>query len=126
MLVVSRFSVADADGAAFESDAADALAALAERPGFVRGRVSRAVDNPSAWLLVTEWEGVGAWRRALGGYDVKLRASPLMARSLDEPSTFEDLHLVDATGSASRGSDRAADADVVAVGEAAGPRVVPK
>ena len=124
MIVVSRFVVAEGDAATFEAEATDAVAALAERPGFVAGRVSRAVDDPTCWLLVTEWIGVGAWRRALGGYDVKLRASPLLARSLDEPSAFEDLRVVDAAGGTSRPSDRAPDAGTVAIGEAAGPPVV--
>jgi hypothetical protein len=123
MLVVSRFSVADEDAAEFEAQAADAVTALAERPGFVAGRVSRAVDDPSVWLLVTEWVGVGAWRRALGGYDVKLRASPLLARSLDEPSAFDDLLVVDRSGQSANTSDRAADASTVRVGEASRPSV---
>ena len=123
MLVVSRFAVPDVDATTFEAQAADALAALSERPGFVGGRVSRAVDDPGVWLLVTEWVGVGAWRRALGGYDVKLRASPLLARSLDEPSAFEDLLVVDESGQSRNASDRAADAGSVRVGEASGPSV---
>jgi hypothetical protein len=40
---------------------------------------------------VTEWESVGAYRRALSSYDVKLHATPLLARSLDEPSAYEVL-----------------------------------
>ncbi len=123
MLVVSRFAVGQDDAATFETQAADALAALSERPGFVGGRVARAVDDPAVWLLVTEWVGVGAWRRALGGYDVKLRASPLLARSIDEPSAFEDLLVVDETGQSRKTSDRAADAGSVRIGEASGPSV---
>jgi hypothetical protein len=123
VLVVSRFAVAGADAAAFETEAADALATLSERPGFVGGRVARAVDDPDVWLLVTEWVGVGAWRRALGGYDVKLRASPLLARSVDEPSAFEDLLVVDETGRSRNASDRAADAGSVRIGEASGPSI---
>ncbi|HVE98376.1 MAG TPA: antibiotic biosynthesis monooxygenase [Mycobacteriales bacterium] len=122
MLVITRFTVPEADGGAFRSQAADALAALAERPGFRRGRVGRAADDAGAWVLVTEWDGVGAWRRALGGYDVKLRASPLLARSHDEPTTYEDIVLVDGTGTTTAESDRAPDADSVSVGRAAGPR----
>lgn len=122
MLVVTRFTVPEAEGREFRTQAADALAALAERPGFRRGRVSRAVDDPTAWALVTEWEGVGAWRRALGGYEVKLRANPLLARSHDEPTTYEDIVLADATGMTTAESDRAPDAGSVGVGDAAGPR----
>ena len=104
MLVVTRFHVAPPDEAAFRVDAAAALRALAERPGWVGGRLGRAVDDGSVWLLLTEWASVGAYRRALGGYDVKLYATPLLARAIAEPSAYEVLDP-DATG------DRAPDAD---------------
>ena len=122
MVVVTRFTVAEADADEFRSRASAALAALAERPGFCRGRASRAVDDPTAWLLVTEWDSVGSWRRALGGYDVKMHATPLLARSHDEPTTYEDLLVVDPSGTTTSTSDRAPDADSVSVGSAAGPR----
>ena len=40
-------------------------------------------------MLTTQWEHVGAYRRALSAYDVKLGAVPLLSRALDEPSAFE-------------------------------------
>lgn len=90
MLVVTRF-VVDGDDADFRTRADTALAALAARPGYLRGRLGRAYDDPTRWTLVTEWESVGAYRRALSAYDVKLNATPLLAQSLDEPSAFEVL-----------------------------------
>ncbi len=123
MLVVSRFRIEDADPARFRAEVEGALAALAERPGFVRGRVARAVDDEALWLLVSEWEGVGVYRRALGGYDVKMRSTPVVARAVDEPSAFEDLLVLDGTGARSSESDRAVDAGTVRVGEAAGEAV---
>ena len=75
----------------FAARAQDALAALSVRPGFVRGSLGRSVDDEDAWLLVTEWENVGSYRRALGNYDVKLRATPLLGEALDVPSSFETL-----------------------------------
>ena len=89
MLVVSRFRVQEADGEAFRGDVERAHAALAERPGYVTGRVGRNLDDPTLWTLVTRWENVGAYRRALSSYDVKLHAVPLLSRALDEPSAFE-------------------------------------
>jgi hypothetical protein len=79
------------DGADFESRATTALAALAARPGYVRGTVGRSTDDPDAWILLTEWENVGSYRRALGGYEVKVHATPLMASALDLPGGFESL-----------------------------------
>ena len=121
LLVVTRFRVPAADEADFRVRARAAVAALAERPGWIGGRIARAVDDPELWLLETEWDSVGSWRRALGGFDVKMHATPLLAQSVDEPTAYEVLF--DATGGrvVERRSDRAADASTVAVGEAAGP-----
>lgn len=91
MQVVSRFDVPEAGAETFLEQARAALAAFAARPGYVRGRVGRAADDPTAWVLTTEWEGVGAYRRSLSAYDVKVEAAPLLAQGRDEPSAFEVL-----------------------------------
>jgi quinol monooxygenase YgiN len=91
VLVTNRFVVDDDVAATFTERAHAALAALAARPGYLRGELVRALDDPRHWCLVTEWESVGAYRRALGGFDVKVSATPLLAESLDEPSAYETL-----------------------------------
>ena len=109
MLVVNRF-VVDGDDADFRTRAGTALAALAARPGYLRGRLGRAYDDPTAWTLVTEWESVGAYRRALSSYDVKLHATPLLAESVDEPSAYEVLGAAAPGGTVEvSASDRAPD-----------------
>ena len=90
MLVVNRF-VVEGDDADFRARAGVALAALAGRPGYLRGRLGRAYDDRTRWTLLTEWESVGAYRRALSAYEVKVDATPLLAQSLDEPSAVEVL-----------------------------------
>jgi quinol monooxygenase YgiN len=90
MLVMNRF-VVGGDQESFVARAHAALAVLAARPGYLRGQLSRSVDEPANWCLVTEWESVGAYRRALGAYEVKVEATPLLAESLDEPSAYEVL-----------------------------------
>ena len=79
----------EAEGAAFRGDAERAHEALAERPGYLSGRLGRNLDDPTLWTLVTTWENVGAYRRALSAYDVKLHAVPLLSRAVDEPSAYE-------------------------------------
>jgi heme-degrading monooxygenase HmoA len=109
VLVVTRFSVGDADAAAFAERAGAALGALADCAGYRRGSLGRAVDDPVGWVLVTEWEGVGAYRRALSRYEVKVAAAPLLAQAHEEPSAFEVLREVSPGGAATvRASDRAA------------------
>lgn len=89
MLVVTRFRVPLEQGETFRAELQDALGALAERPGHVEGTIGRNVDDPELWVLTTRWEHVGAYRRALSAYDVKLRAVPLLGRAMDEPSAYE-------------------------------------
>lgn len=89
MLVVLRFAVDDEP--AFLDQAHEAMAVLATRPGYQSGTLARAYDDPTLWCLITVWESVGTYRRALGAYDVKLRATPLLARALPEASAFEPL-----------------------------------
>jgi heme oxygenase (mycobilin-producing) len=110
MLVLNRFVVPTDTQDGFVEQAHTALAALAARPGYLSGRLTRALDDPSYWTLVTEWESVGAYRRALGGYDVKVHATPLLALSLDEPSAFETLASAAPGGELTvEASDRAAE-----------------
>ncbi|WP_250009623.1 antibiotic biosynthesis monooxygenase [Actinoplanes sp. M2I2] len=91
MLVLNRFVAPPDTQDGFLVRAHAALGALAERPGYLSGRLTRAIEDPSSWTLVTEWESVGAYRRALGAFDVKVHATPLLAESIDEPSAFETL-----------------------------------
>jgi heme oxygenase (mycobilin-producing) len=75
----------------FAARAQVALAALAARPGCLRGTLGRSPDDPAAWVLLTEWANVGSYRRALGNYEVKLSFTPLFASALDVPGGFEAL-----------------------------------
>jgi quinol monooxygenase YgiN len=89
VLVVSRFRVPVESGETFRADLAAAHTVLASSAGYVDGQVGRNIDDPELWVLTTRWENVGAYRRALSSYDVKLGAVPLLSRALDEPSAYE-------------------------------------
>jgi quinol monooxygenase YgiN len=115
VIVISRFTVAD--GEAFLARARPALDAFAARPGYLRGTIGRAADDPALWTLVTEWEGVGAFRRSLSAFDVKMYAAPLLAESIDEPAAYEVI----VSGHTVTPSGRAADADETRIGESATP-----
>jgi len=64
----------------------DSLSVL---PGFVAGKVGRALDDPTLWVLATTWDNVGAYRRALSSSDIKMSVVPLLAHAIDEPSAYE-------------------------------------
>jgi len=91
VIVVSRFRVPDPEQDAFRDDLERARETLAAQAGFVRGSIGRNVDDPELWLLATEWDGAGAYRRALSAYDVKLTAVPVLSRAVDEPSAYEPV-----------------------------------
>jgi quinol monooxygenase YgiN len=103
VLVVSRFDVPEDESDTFLEQARTALAAFSIRDGYLQGRIGRAPDDPTAWVMTTEWVGVGAYRRSLSPYDVKVALAPLLARGRDEPSAFEVLAQDEGT----RKSDRA-------------------
>lgn len=110
MLVTNRFIIDEDAAEAFVTQAHTALATLATCPGYQRGQLLRALDDPRNWCLLTEWESVGSYRRALGGFEVKIHAIPLLARSLDEPSAYETLASAVPGGEVEIAeSDRAAD-----------------
>ncbi|OLT27423.1 antibiotic biosynthesis monooxygenase [Nocardiopsis sp. CNR-923] len=91
MIVITRYSVPEADSVAFQTDAATAVDVLSRRPGFRGHRIGRAADDPTLWTVVTEWDGAGYYRRALSDFDVKVQAVPLLSRAIDEPTAFEIL-----------------------------------
>jgi quinol monooxygenase YgiN len=110
MLVLNRFVVPPDTQDGFVERAQAALAALADRPGYLSGRLTRALDDPAHWTMVTEWESVGAYRRALGAFEVKVQSVPLLSESLDEPSAFETLASAAPGGPVEvAASDRAAE-----------------
>lgn len=90
MLVVNRFLLPDgASEDGLRSDLAAAHDLLAARDGYLGGEIGRNIDDPRLWVLTTRWESVGAYRRALSAYDVKLGAVPVLSRAIDEPGGYE-------------------------------------
>jgi len=91
VLVVTRYRVDPGGGPGFLALAQTALAAMAARPGWRSGRIGRAADDGDLWVLATEWDSVGAYRRALSAHEVKVQASVLLGQAIDEVSAFEVL-----------------------------------
>lgn len=120
VIVATRHRVQDGTGLAFRTAAADALEVLAGRPGFLDGWVARAVDDATLWTVVTTWRDIGSYRRALSGYEAKMRVVPLLSTAVDEPSAFEVLATA---GGVTGTSALAADAGSTRLGEAAAPVV---
>lgn len=94
MFVVNRFRVPPADEPAFRAAAEAALAVLREKPGLLEVSLGRNLDEPELWSLLTRWENVGSYRRALGGFESKMTVVPWLSLSIDEPSAYDDPEQV--------------------------------
>lgn len=95
MLLVARLRPSD-DPDAFQADVERAIGALAARPGHLRTRLARGLEEPSSWVLVSEWENVGSYRRALSSYDVRMASGVLMGAVVDSSTAYESV--VDSSG----------------------------
>jgi len=89
MLAVARFNVPLGEAAHFQTLLATALEAFSKCQVFSDGEYGQNLDDPTLWSLVTKWENVGSYRRALGNNDVKMNAIPTLARAIDEPGAYE-------------------------------------
>jgi quinol monooxygenase YgiN len=88
VFAVTRLRVTREDAGALAAAVADLLAALAARPGFRDAELGRSADDPTLWALVTRWDGVGAYRRALSAAEVKITGAPVWVHAVDEPGVY--------------------------------------
>ena len=88
MFAVTRFRARGDDATALAAAVEPLLRALAARPGFLDGELGRAADDPELWALVTRWDGVGSYRRALSNAEVKITGAPVWVHAVDEPGVY--------------------------------------
>ena len=88
MFAVTRLRAHGQDGEALAAAVAALLQALAARPGFRDGELGRSADDPDLWALVTRWDGVGSYRRALSAAEVKITGAPVWVHAVDEPGVY--------------------------------------
>ena len=86
---VWTFDVTDA--VAWKLEAQQAMNILQARSGFVSGSVFHNADSPERYLVKTDWNDVGSYRRALGSMEAKVGVWPFLANMRDEPTAFELL-----------------------------------
>ena len=108
MLTVVRLD-RPTEAADLEDRAGAALRAFAACRGFVRGWFGPATDDPALCVFAMEWETVGAYRRALSTYDVKMNAVPLLYLARDEPTAYETVLSATPHGIRRSASDLAPD-----------------
>jgi len=89
MLAIARFSVPLAEAAHFEAHVNTAIEAFSACKGYISGEFGQNLDDLTLWTLVTHWENVGSYRRALSNNLVKMNAIPTLALAIDEPGAYE-------------------------------------
>ena len=89
MLAIARFSVPLAQSQEFADQLEVAKDALSQREGFIDAELGQNLDDPTLWVLMTQWKNVGSYRRALSSLEVKMLAVPVLAQALDEPGAYE-------------------------------------
>ena len=89
MIAIARFELPLSQADQFRAELEAVKAVLAEAAGFKSGSVGQNLDEPTLWVLTTEWENVGSYRRALSSTRAKLEAIPVLARAIDEPGAYE-------------------------------------
>ena len=52
------------------------------------GELGRSTEDGGLWALLTRWDGVGSYRRALSAAEVKIAGAPVWVHALDEPGAF--------------------------------------
>jgi hypothetical protein len=84
-----------ADSESLNLAARKAMSVLQIRPGFISANIFRSADSPERYLVQTDWQDVGSYRRALGSTEAKLEVWPFLANMHDQPTAFEKLFTMD-------------------------------
>ena len=119
-IVLNRFRTDSPD---FPVAARAAIAALADCTGFVDAHLGQSTDEADLRTITTRWVSVGAYRRALSSFEVKMTAIPLLSTAIDESSAYEVVHYRSPEGFVDAVTGLALDAGSIGLGEAAGPDI---
>jgi hypothetical protein len=90
MIAIARFEVPLAQVGQFRTQIERAHQVFSERDGYISGGFGQNLDDNQLWSLVTIWQNVGSYRRALSALPVKMEVVPLLATAIDEPGAYSD------------------------------------
>jgi hypothetical protein len=79
------------DSATWKLEAQQAMSVLQSRSGFVHGSIFHNADSLERYLIKTDWQDVGSYRRALSSMEAKVGVWPFLANMRDEATAFELL-----------------------------------
>lgn len=119
LLVITKHRVHPNEMASWTQSAKTAISPLAACAGCLGTEIGLATDEADLAVVVSKWENVGAYRRALSNFEVKMHSIPFLSTAVDESSAFELIHR-NVTGQTTEfDAARALDADEIGLGEAA-------
>ncbi len=123
MLVITRHRVAQSELPKWLADAKESLSPLAAQPGCISAEIGLATDEPDLVAVVTRWDGVGSYRRALSNFEVKMHSIPFLSTAIDESTAYELIHRNAGGAQSDFDPARAFDADEIGLGNAAGENI---
>jgi quinol monooxygenase YgiN len=88
VFAIARFRVEPSQHEEFLERLRTAHDALKSCAGYLNGEIGLNTDEPGLIALVTRWENIGSYRRALSNFQVKVDAVPVLAQAIDEPGGY--------------------------------------
>ena len=89
MIAIARFNQPPGSPEEFRAQLEMVKEVLSAAPGYINATVGQNCDEPTLWVLATEWQIVGSYRRALSSTRAKREAIPVLAQAIDEPGAYE-------------------------------------
>ena len=123
LIVISRFRVEADQVAEFAANSRHAISVLATCNGFIEALVGQSTDEPDLLTITSRWQHVGAYRRALSTFEVKVSVIPFLSLAIDESSAYEIVHHRTEHSVTDSASGLAAAAGSIGLGDAAGPSI---
>lgn len=119
LLVITKHRVHPHEMSTWTQSAKVAIAPLAACAGCLGVEIGLATDEADLAVVVSKWENVGAYRRALSNFEVKMHSIPFLSTAMDESSAFELIYQNVSGQIKEFDAARALDADEIGLGEAA-------
>jgi quinol monooxygenase YgiN len=120
--VIAQLVVPEGDRAQFDQGYARIGELAAQSPGFLSSELGQSTDSLQDLTLIHRWEGVGAYRKFLSRYEVKLEVIPFLSKFTKESVTVEIISDSQSDMSQSAASSLAPDAQTFDRGSIHGER----
>jgi len=96
LIVVSTLVAREPD---FIDRIEESISILSKLPGCITVELARSLDSETDYLLVSRWESVGHYRKALSNFEVKSVVIPFISICSTDSVTAEVINRADSRGS---------------------------